>query len=723
MTSVKYQKDSNNIAHFILDKENASANLMDLAFAGDFANATQQLVDDLTNENIKGVIIRSAKSTFFAGGDINMLFKAGKDDAEQIMSLGMSIKASMRTIETCGKPVVVCIAGAAMGGGWEIALAAHHRIAVNSNKIKMGLPEVTLGLLPGGGGVIRMVRLLGLQAAMPYLVQGKLFTPKQAENIGLINSFVDDESLLLEKATKWIQENQTQEPIAGVNIQPWDVKGYRIPGGTPRSPKVAGTLPIAPAIIRNGTKGTLPAPELIFATMVEGALVDFDSACRIESRYFTELTIGSVSKNIINTFWYNLNEIKAGGNRPAAIDKRKFSKVGVLGAGMMGAGIAYSAAIKGISVVLKDTSLENAEKGKAYSTKILDKKVARGRMTAEKAESILSLIQPSADVADLADCEFVIEAVFESRDLKATVTKESEAVISENAIFASNTSTLPITGLAEASARPANFIGMHFFSPVDKMQLVEIIAGEKTSDKALAQCYDLTLQLGKTPIVVNDSRGFYTSRVFGTFVKEGIALLKDAHPASIENAAYLSGFPVGPLAITDEVSLTLMDKIDKQAKADLSLEGKTLPDHPANDIVSDMIAKGRLGKANGAGFYEYPADAKKNLWSELATYNTESNIENKTIPLIDIKERLLFIMAIETARCVEEGVIRSTGDGNIGSIFGIGYPQWTGGTLQFINQYGLAKFITRAEELTSLYGERFSVPTSLREMLSAGKSF
>jgi len=723
MTSVKYQKDSNNIAHFILDKENASANLMDLAFAGDFASATQQLASDIASENIAGVIIRSAKSTFFAGGDINMLFKAGKDDAEQIMSLCTSIKASMRTIESCGKPVVACIAGAAMGGGWEIALSAHHRIALKSNKIKVGLPEVTLGLLPGGGGVTRMVRLLGIQVAMPYLMQGKLLTPEQAGSLGLIHGFVDDESLLVAKATKWIQENQTQAPTVGVNVQPWDVKGYKIPGGTPRSPKVASTLPIAPTIIRNGTKGTLPAPELIFATMVEGAQVDFDNACRIETRYFTELTIGSVSKNIINTFWYNLNEIKAGGNRPAAVEKRKFAKVGVLGAGMMGAGIAYSAAIKGIAVVLKDISLENAEKGKDYSAKILNKRVARGRLTAEKAEGILALIQPSADAADLADCEFVIEAVFENRDLKAVVTKESEAVMSEQAIFASNTSTLPITGLAEASARPANFIGMHFFSPVEKMQLVEIICGEKTSEEALALCYDLTLQLGKTPIVVNDSRGFYTSRVFGTFVKEGIALLTDAHPASIENAAYMAGFPVGPLAITDEVSLTLLEKISSQTKADLALEGKTLTAHPADEIINDMIAKGRSGKANGAGFYQYPVDAKKHLWSELTTYNTESNTENNAISFVDIKERMLFIMAIETARCVEEGVIRSTGDGNIGSVFGIGYPQWTGGTLQFINQYGLAKFITRAEELTALYGERFSVPASLRDMLASGQAF
>ncbi len=713
MTSVKYQKDSNNIVHLILDKENASANLMDLSFADDFAKAAQQLVNDVANENIDGVIIRSTKSTFFAGGDINMLFKASKNEAQQIMSLCTSLKTSMRLIETCSKPVVACIAGAAMGGGWEIALCAHHRISINSKRIKMGLPEVTLGLLPGAGGITRMVRLLGIQTAMPYLLQGKIFNPEQGIKLDLVHELVEDESTLIEQATKWIQANQSQGAIAGINVQPWDIKGYKIPGGTPRDRKIANTLPITPSIIRKNTKGTLPAPDLIYATIIEGSQVDFDSASRIESRYFTELTIGQISKNIINTFWYNLNEIKAGGNRPNNIEKSTVSKICVLGAGMMGAGIAYSAAIKGIKVILKDTSLENAEKGKDYSRKILAKQVAQERITEEKSAEILALITPSVETASLTDCEFVIEAVFEDRDLKATVTQESEEVMSETAILASNTSTLPITGLAQVSRRPANFIGMHFFSPVEKMQLVEIICGEQTSDETLAQCYDLTLQLGKTPIVVNDSRGFYTSRVFTTYVKEGIALLQDASPASIENAAYVSGFPIGPLAVSDEVSLSLLDKITKQTKTDLAMEGNTLIEHPADEIIDDMILKGRFGKASGAGFYEYPADSKKILSTEATDYNTKQQSVDIGISFDDIKDRLLFIMAIETARCLEEGVLRSTGDGNIGSIFGIGYPQWTGGTLQFINQYGLSKFIARSEELASLYGERFTVPSSL----------
>ena len=728
MTSVKYEKDNNNIAHLILDKENASANLMDLAFADDFTQATKQLAKD----DVDGVIIRSTKSTFFAGGDINMLFKTTKDDAETVFALCESLKSSMRRIEICGKPVVACIAGAAMGGGWEIALSAHHRIALankeSSKKIRMGLPEVTLGLLPGAGGVTRMVRLLGIQTAMPYLLQGKPFTPEQGIKNGLIHALVDSELALIEQATKFIKDNtkRVESPadlVAAINAQPWDIKGYKIPGGEPRDKKISMSLPITPAIIRRSTKGTLPAPDLIYATMIEGAQVDFENACRIESRYFTKLTLGQISKNIINTFWYNLNEIKASGNRPKEIEQQTLTHVGIVGAGMMGAGIAYACAIKGISVTLNDLTLENAEKGKDYSRQKLQKQITRGRITEDKAQRTLALIKPSADIDDLSCCEFVIEAVFENRDLKARVTKGSEIVMKENTVFASNTSTLPITGLAQASIRPDKFIGMHFFSPVDKMPLVEIICGEKTSDETLAKCYDLTLQLGKTPIVVNDSRGFYTSRVFTTYVKEGIALLNDAHPASIENAAYLSGFPIGPLAVSDEVSLSLFDKITAQTNTDLLLEGKTLNSHPADYIIEKMLSKGRHGKALGAGFYDYPSDNTSEKKKQLFTELTAFNLENKAIPLKDIKERLLFIMAIETVRCVEEGIIRSTAEANIGSVFGIGYPHWTGGTLQFINQYGFESFITRAEELANLYGERFNVPTSLHQMLLNGERF
>jgi len=707
MSSVQYQIDNNNIAHLILNKPGSSVNLMDMPFTRDFVNT----VETLLTEKFAGVIMRSEKTTFFAGGDIDMLAQTTDDNAQQLYDMTMDLKNTMRKLETCGKPVVACINGAALGGGFELALACHHRIAINHPAVQLGLPEVNIGLLPGGGGVTRMVRLLGLQNAMPYLTQGKLFKAAQGIKNGLINMLVDSADELVLSATKWILANPE-------TVQPYDVKGYKIPGGTPSHPAMMQMLPITPVMIRNTTKATLPAPEAILSAMVEGAQVDFDGACRIESRYFVELARCQISKNIINTFWYQQNEIKAGKNRPAG-DKEKCKKVAVLGAGMMGAGIAYSSAIKGIAVVLKDASLEGALRGKEYSRNILQKRLDKGRTTQEKMDKTLDLIHCTDDINDLADCDLVIEAVFEDRALKAKVTQEAESVISDNAIFGSNTSTLPITGLAQASKRPANFIGIHFFSPVDKMPLVEIICGESTDDKALRKSYDFTLQLGKTPIVVNDSRGFYTSRVFKTFVKEGISLLSEADAAEVENAAWLSGFPVGPLAVTDEVSLTLIDKIHQQTIKDMAAEGLSVESHPADDIIASMLSQERVGKLAGKGFYDYPADNNKKLCTAITHAFKKSE---KSIPLIDIKERLLFIMALETVRCYEEKVLRSVGDANIGSIFGLGYPQWTGGTLQYINQYGVKAFVERAQQLAELYGERFLPTQRLIDMAVTGET-
>lgn len=713
MTSINYQKDEHNIVHLILDKPSFSANLMDLAFTDDLSTTVAQLLRD----DFDGVIVRSNKSTFFAGGDINMLAQTNEENANDLYQMVASLKASMRQLETTGKPVVACINGAALGGGLEMALACHHRIAVAHKKVKLGFPEVTLGLLPGAGGVARLVHLLGLKTAMPFLTQGKQFNVDKGQQLGLIHQTVNDESKLINRAVTWIKA-QTEAVY-----QPWDIKGYKIPGGTPKDVKVSQTLPISPAMLNAPSKGTLPAPTTILAAMVEGSQVDFDSACKIETNYFVELAKGKVSSNIINTFWTQLNEIKSGKNRPSEIEKHAFTKVAVLGAGMMGAGIAYACAIKGINVVLKDVNLESAEKGKDYSQKLLNKQLERGRINQKQVEQTLGLIMPSDNINDLSDCEMVIEAVFESSALKAEVTQACEAVMPKNAIFASNTSTLPISDLAKASKRPENFIGLHFFSPVDKMQLIEIICGEKTCPRALALCYDISLQLGKTPIVVNDSRGFYTSRVFSTYIKEGASLLKDAVGASIENAAYLSGFPVGPLAVTDEVTLTLFEKINNETKADCAKKAVEYIAHPGDEILYDMIAKKRIGKLAGQGFYQYPSNDsnidKKSLWDGLKQYKSTS----ASISLQDIKDRLLFIMAIETVRCVEEGVLRSTGDANIGATYGIGYPQWTGGTLQYINQYGLPEFITRAKELTEQYGKRFTVPTLLIKMANENKLF
>ena len=709
MSTINYQKDENNIVHLILDRPNASANLMDATFTNDLATAVNKLKED----DYVGVIVRSAKSTFFAGGSLDDLFATTKENADQLYSMLNTLKKSMRELETAGKPVVACINGAALGGGWEMALACHYRVSL-AKGVTLGLPEVTLGLLPGGGGVVRMSRLLGLQAALPYLTEGKQFKPEEGKAAGLIHDIVETQSEMVEAAITWIKANPKVQ-------QPYDVKGYKVPGGLPTHPSLAKMLPIAPAMMRAKTKGTLPAPESILSVMVESLQVDIESAMRIESRYFIELVCGQVSKNMIGTFWFQLNEIKAGAARPKSVEASKVAKVGILGAGMMGAGIAYSSANKGINVVLKDISVENAERGKNYSEKLLDKKVQKKRMTSEQRDTTLSLIKASDDYSDLKGCDLIIEAVFEDRALKATVTQDAEAQLDSSAIFASNTSTLPITGLAEASERPENFIGLHFFSPVDKMPLVEIICGEKTSPETLAKAYDYVLQIGKTPIVVNDSRGFFTSRVFGTFANEGIAMVGEGiSPAAIENAAFLSGFPVGPLAVTDEVSMTLIEKIRKQTIKDMQADGATYQEHPADPVVDRMLEAGRAGKLAGGGFYTYPKQGKKHLWEGLAD---QFKVNDQSCDLQEIKDRLLYIQAIETVRCVEEKVLTSVRDANIGSIMGIGYPVWTGGILQFINQTGLEKFIERADYLTEQFGQRFAVPQLLKDMAKDGLTF
>jgi len=709
MSSVIYEKDQDNIVHLILDKPNSGANLMDSEFTDSLIAAVEKLRED----EWSGVVYRSAKSTFFAGGNLDDLYATTKENAHLLYDMVNKLKLAMRELETSGKPVVACINGAALGGGWELALSCHHRVALNKG-VTLGLPEVTLGLLPGGGGVIRMSRLLGLQAALPFLAEGKQLKPEQGLKRGLIDNIVETEEQLVSEAITWIKANPKVQ-------QPYDVKGYKVPGGKPSNPALAKMLPIAPAMMRAQTKGTMPAPESILSVMVEGLQVDVDTAMRIESRYFVELVCSQVAKNMIGTFWYQLNEIKAGAARPKNIDRTKTLKLGVLGAGMMGAGVAYCSAGKGIDVVLKDVSVESAEKGKAYSQKLLDKKVKKGRLSAEKRDATLNAILATESAEDLKGCDLIIEAVFEDRGLKAKVTQEAEAFLESTAVFASNTSTLPITGLAEASERPENFIGLHFFSPVDKMPLVEIICGEKTSDETLAKAYDYVLQIGKTPIVVNDSRGFFTSRVFGTFANEGIAMLGEGIPAAaIENGAFLSGFPVGPLAVTDEVSMTLVEKIRNQTVRDLQAEGKDYLLHPADPIVDRMLEADRAGKLAGGGFYDYPAQGKKHLWSGLKEAFEKSDI---VIDLDEIKDRLLYIQAIETVRCVEEKVLTSVRDANIGSIMGIGYPIWTGGILQFINQTGLPEFIARAEVLAEKCGERFEVPKLLHDMARDGLTF
>jgi len=708
MSAIQYLKNDDGIIILTLDSPNQSANTMN----ADFRVALENIVSKLKSEtSITGIIFRSAKKTFFAGGDLDELIQARLEDATPFFEMIQKMKAEFRYIETLGVPVVAALNGTALGGGWEIALGCHARIALNDPKTKFGLPEVTLGLLPGGGGIVRMVRLLGLQNAFPFLMEGKQFGVDKAKSLGLIQDIAETPEELMDKAIAWVKEHPKSQ-------QPFDVKGYKIPGGDPKTPAVAQMLAIAPAMLRDKTKGCYPAPEAIMAAAVEGAQVDVDTALTIESRYFTYLATGQVSKNMIGTFWHGMNAIKAGASRPKDVAKWQASKVGVLGAGMMGAGIAYSTAIKGVPVVLKDVSVENAEKGKAYSQKLLDKKVSQGRMTAEKRDQVLSLITATASAEDLKGCDLIIEAVFENQELKAKVTQEAEAFLAEGGVMASNTSTLPITGLANASKDQANFIGLHFFSPVDKMQLVEIIKGKNTSAETLAKAYDYVQQIGKIPIVVNDSRGFFTSRVFGTFVQEGLRLLHEGvHPARIEMAALKAGMPVGPLAIQDEVALTLSEHVANETRKALQAEGKDLPRSGADDVIQTMIHTfDRKGKAAGAGFYDYPEGGKKLLWEGLNHWKKDVDISEQ-----EMIDRFLFVQSLDTLRCYEENVLESVIDANIGSIFGIGFAPWTGGAIQFLNQYGLDQAVQRANELEAKYGERFKAPQRLVESVSSGQ--
>ncbi len=709
MKTIQYSL-ADGIATITFDEPNSPVNTMCLQWQEDLNELATQVVKD--KDAIQGILLASAKTTFFAGADLKATMRLKPSDASVIYTEIERLKKNFRAIETLGKPIVSLLNGTALGGGWEVALLGHHRIAIDDRKIQFGLPEVTLGLLPGASGVTKMTRHLGLMGAQPYLVEGKLFNPSQAKGLGLVHDLVapgdNAAAEMRSKALAWIAANPTAQ-------HPWETKGYKVPGGLPSNPAVAQMLPVAPAMIKKQTRGLYPAPEAIMACMVEGLQVDLDTALRIESRYLAKLMTGINAKAMINTFFFNLNAIKSGQSRPAGVPRFKPSKVGLLGAGMMGAGIAYSQAAKGIATVLKDVSQEKADLGKSYSAKITQGRVDKGRMTADDQKKILDRIQATGSVDDLKGCDLIIEAVFENRELKAKVTKESEPLLAPGGFFASNTSTLPISGLATASAAPEKFIGIHFFSPVDKMQLVEIIKGKATDDETVARAYDYVQALGKFPIVVNDSRGFFTSRVFGTFVMEGAAMLGEGIPAAaIENAGIQSGMPVGPLAVIDETSLTLSLHVMDQTKADYAAEGKTYVPGPGELLIADMVrTHNRPGRAGGGGFYEYPAEkgAKKFLWPQLKSLFEKSDAQWN---ITDLKDRLLYRQAVETARCLSENVLTTVHDANIGSIFGIGFPAWTGGAMQFIYGMGVDAFEKRAAELAAQFGDGFQLTAEVK---------
>ncbi|ALL79729.1 3-hydroxyacyl-CoA dehydrogenase (plasmid) [Pseudonocardia sp. EC080610-09] len=713
-----WDMDADGVVTVTMDDPDQSANTMNDRFRRELPAVVERLHAE--RDAVSGVVITSAKKTFFAGGDLAMMMRATPDRSDEIRGMLDAVKAELRRIETLGKPVVAAIAGAALGGGYEIALACHHRIVLDAPGVTVGLPEVGLGLLPGGGGTTRVVRMLGLVPALQdVLLNGRKFGSAAALDKGLVDAVARDRDELLAAAKRWIADNPAPD-------QPWDRPGFRIPGGDPGSPKIAAVLPSLPAVLRKQARGApSPAPQALLAAAVEGAQVDLDNALTIESRYCADLICGQISANVIKAMFFDMQAINRGASRPEGYPEHRATRVAVLGAGMMGAGIAYVSAKAGLDVVLKDITVDAAERGKSYSAKLLDAAIEKGRSTPEKRDQMLGRILATADAADVAGADLVIEAVFEDPDLKKNVLAEVLPHLTPDALVASNTSTLPITGLAEGLPRPEDFVGLHFFSPVDKMALLEIVVGEKTSDATLAKAVDVSRQIAKTPIVVNDSRGFFTSRVIMEFVNEAVALIGEGvPPASVEQAATQAGYPVGALALLDELTLTLCRKIRQETIEGNRAVGVEKPLHPGFAVIDRMIDDfERSGRSSGAGFYEYVDGRRAGLWAGLLEHFGRP--EDPAVPFVDMQERMLFSEALDTVRCLDEGVLRSVADANVGSILGIGFPSWTGGVLQYISQYesGLSGFVERARELAERYGDRFTPPTSLVERAARGETF
>lgn len=693
------------IAILNINQVNNPTNFLSDAFLFSYLELSQKIIED---DSIKGVILTSGRSLFMAGADLKTAKDLGSNPAAQYEKF-LQFHKGFRAIELGGKPFVAAINGTALGGGLELCLACHHRIALNNPKIKLGFPESKVGLLPGAGGTVKAPYLLGIQKALMYILQGKELRPQQALNDGLIHDLADTPASLIEKAKAWILANP--EPI-----QPWDNKKHKIPGGSVWSPNGVQTLMGTVGNVAKMTNGNYPAQQFIIKVIHDSLQVPIDRALEIEARYFTKLTGRKEAKNMIRTGFLAMQAAKKGKARPKGEPKYNIKKLGILGAGMMGAGIAYVSAKSGMEVVLKDLTQEGAEKGKAYAAKVLDKAIAKGRSTEEKKTSLLSKIHPTADAKAVADCDLIIEAVFEDPKVKDIVTKETETVLGVDKIYASNTSTIPITLLAKSSQRPANFIGIHFFSPVERMPLVEIIVGEKTGQKAIAAAVDYAVAIGKIPIVVNDSRGFYTSRCFGQFTSEGMFLLEEGVPAAmIENITKQKGMPVGPLAVHDEVTLTLSMHI---------IENDPTPNKPehimrAYRMTKDLVENhGRTSKKDGKGFYDYGEGGKK-LWPGLAAlYNSKVDTYDKET----IAKRIMHRQALEAYKCLDEGVLNSVADGDIGSVLGWGFPIYTGGALSYIDFVGMQQFVDDCDEFAQNFGPRWNVPQSLRDLTARGKS-
>jgi 3-hydroxyacyl-CoA dehydrogenase/enoyl-CoA hydratase/3-hydroxybutyryl-CoA epimerase len=701
---IDYTLDADGIATLTWNVADRPMNVLNLASIAAFDDAVRKAI---AHEAVRGVIVTSSRPEFVAGGDLDLIRRI--HTAEESMASSGPFSRTLRTLETSGKPFVAAINGTALGGGLEICLACHRRIVVDDPKIQLGVPEVSLGLLPAAGGTQRLPRMIGIKAALPYLLEGRKVAPAQAVEAGIVDEVVPADQLL-SRAKAWVLAEGSQ-----ATVKPWDAKGFKFPGGTPQTPGptqlyfgIAGNL-------LGKTQGLYPAPEAILACVYDGCQVGIDAGLKIEQRQFARLATSASTKNMIRTLFYSMGEANRLAHRPKGVPKRDYTRIGVLGAGMMGAGLAHVSALVGLQVVLLDTSLEAAEKGKAYGAKILDAQVAKGRMAADKRDRTLALIEPTTDYAALADCQIVIEAVFEDRAVKAEATRRAEAAMAPDAIFASNTSTLPITGLADVSARPAQFVGLHFFSPVEKMPLVEVIRGKATAEATIAQALDLVKRIRKTPIVVNDCPAFYANRAFGMFPYEAMTMLAEGvNPQLIENAGRMAGMPMPPLALIDEFSAELLYKALKQSRLD---QGAAYREQPQDAVLVTMVEKlGRLGRKAGKGFYDHPADGKKTLWPGLAELYPLA-AEQPDVELV--RRRLMHAQSLEAARCLAEGVV-SARDADVGSLLGWGFPAALGGAVSHIDTVGTARFVEECDHLASHHGKRFEVPLALRELAAAG---
>ena len=716
MENFKIDVDADGIALVTFDVPGRSMNTLTSGVMAEIPQLVERIKSD---EAIKGAVLTSGKASgFCAGADLGDMASGmiGGASLQDAYDAGWKLNGALRALETCGKPVAAAINGLALGGGLELTLACHYRVAGDDNKIQLGLPEIKVGLFPGGGGTQRLSRLVGVQAAMMAMSEGKSFRPQEAKAAGVIHE-VSPKGGEVEAAKAWIKGG-------GKAQQPWDDKAFKLPGGGPYHPAGIQNFLVGNAMLRKQSYGNFPAVLNLMKAVYEGVQLPMDAALRVETRYFIKTLMTPQAQAMIRSLFLSKQELDKGSGRPAGVPKSDPKKVTVIGAGMMGAGIAYVQAMAGIETILIDRDQEAADKGKAHVEGLLKKRLQRGQMTQEKFDATLASVTATTDYDLIKGSDLVIEAVFESREIKADVTKRAEAQLTDGAVFGSNTSTLPITGLAEASARPADFIGIHFFSPVDKMMLVEIIMGDKTGEAALAKAIDYVLKIRKTPIVVNDSRGFYTSRCFSTFLTEGMAMLQEGYaPALIDNVGRMTGMPRGPLEMHDDVALDLSVKIGKQTRADL---GDAYVSNPGEDIVARMVEDlGRYGRKNGKGFYDYP-EAKgspKTLWpglSELAPVT----IKDSTPALVEeLKTRLLYRQAVEAARCWEEGVIDDPREADVGAILGWGFAPWTGGPISLIDQAGTAKFVETCDRLAAQYGDRFKVPQLLRDMAAKGETF